>query len=59
MTKHWKTSLVGVLLIIGALAKAGAELAQGQHVDMTTLGAGISAGIGFLMAPDANKVQTK
>lgn len=59
ITTHWQTSLVGVLLIIGALAKAGAELAQGQHVDMTTLGAGLAAGIGFLRTPDSNKVGPK
>lgn len=59
MKKHWQTSLVGVLLIIGALCKAGAEFMQGQHVDTTTLGAGIMAGIGFLRTADSNKVVTK
>src|SRR5258708_3892000 len=47
---HWRTTLVGALLILGAAVKAGAELAQGQHVDFTALGAGVAAGIGFLKA---------
>lgn len=59
MKKHWQTSLVGVLLILGALIKAAVELLQGQHIDMTTLGAGLAAGLGFLRTPDSNKVQEK
>lgn len=51
---HWRTTLVGALLIVGAVAKAGAELAQGQHVDFTTLTAGVTAGFGFIKAADAS-----
>lgn len=55
--QHWRTTVVGALLILGALAKAGAELAQGQHVDFTTLGAGVMAGVGFIKAADGAAVR--
>ena len=55
--QHWRTSLIGVLLILGVLGKAGAEFLQGQHVDLTTLGAGVTAGIGFIKAADAKEVR--
>lgn len=57
MLQHWRTSLIGVLLIVGALGKAGAELLQGQHVDFTTLGAGVTAGLGFIKAADSAAVR--
>lgn len=54
---HWRTTLVGALLILGAAVKAGTELAQGQHVDFTSLGAGVAAGIGFIKAADGQAVR--
>lgn len=56
---HWRTTTIGVLLIVGALAKAGAELAQGQHVDLPTLCAALTAGYGFIKAADAVNVSAK
>lgn len=55
--QHWRTTLIGVLLILGTLAKAGAELAQGQHVDFVTLSAGLGAGWGFIQAADGKAVR--
>lgn len=59
MKKHWQTTALGVVLIVGALCKAAAEALQGQHVDMTVLIGGLTAGLGFLRTPDSNKVQEK
>jgi hypothetical protein len=55
--QHWRTTLVGALLIVGALAKAGAEFAQGQHVDFTLLAASVTAGIGFIKSADGAEVR--
>lgn len=54
--QHWRTTAIGALLILAALAKAGAELAQGHHVDYVTLSAGLGAGWGFIQAADGKAV---
>ena len=54
---HWRTTVVGALLIFGALSKATVELLQGQHIDFTTLTAGLTAGIGFIKAADSKAVR--
>lgn len=55
--QHWRTTGIGVLLILAALTKAGAELAQGHHVDYVTLSGGLTAGWGFIQAADGKAVQ--
>ena len=51
--KQWKTSLAGVLTIIAGLANAGLEYLHGQPVNMTTLLASVTSGIGLIHASDS------
>lgn len=53
---HWKTTLAGVLMIAGTLATfVGDWLAHGPPpaTSWSMLGAGLTAGVGFITAADA------
>lgn len=50
---HWRTTVAGILVIIGAGATALATVAQGGHVDWTQLGTVVAGGIGLVKAADA------
>lgn len=53
---HWKSTLVGALMIVGSVASfVGSWLAHGlpPAEQWTVLGAGITAGAGFLTTADA------
>lgn len=47
-----KTTVLGVLAIVGALVKAASEFFNGGHVDFAGLGAAVVAGIGLIHAAD-------
>lgn len=53
---NWKTTTLGVLTIVGAIAHAGVQYFSGQQIDFTVLMAGIAAGWGLFHAADASKV---
>ncbi len=53
---HWKSTLIGALMIVGSLASfVGSWLAHGvpPAEQWTVLGAGLTAGAGFLTTADA------
>lgn len=54
--KSWRTTLAGILAIVGTVAPIVGKVAQGGNVDLNDIGtaiAGISAGIGLIKAKDA------
>lgn len=53
---HWRTTALGVISIIAAIANAAIALLNGQHVDWVTTGSAISAGLGLVAAADAKNV---
>jgi hypothetical protein len=56
MKKDWKTTLAGVLTILGSLCTAGLLFLKGQQVAaIGTLTTGVPAGIGLIKASDASK----
>jgi hypothetical protein len=51
---NWRTSTLGILTIVAALAGAGKTfLATGQIPDLTAVVAAVMAGIGLVAARDA------
>jgi len=54
--QHWRTTLAGSLLILGAAVNAAAQLAQGHPVDWVTVGGAVTGGIGLIKAADAKAV---
>lgn len=54
MTKppSWRTTTLGILTILGTLTGAGISILNGGHLDMSTLSAGLTAGVGLIMAGD-------
>jgi hypothetical protein len=48
-----KTTVLGVLTVIVAVANAAIELLQGQPVDFATTAAAVMAGFGLIKAADA------
>lgn len=66
MIKHlfinWKTTSVGVMLVIGALVEIAYMIVEGKPVQKVEVQATLAAllgGIGLLAAGDANKSQSK
>jgi hypothetical protein len=56
MKKDWKTTVAGVLTILGSLCTAGLLFLKGQQVAaIGTLTTGVPAGIGLIKASDASK----
>ena len=57
MKKSWKTTVMGILTILGALAVAGNALLDNDpatNPDMGALWVSIMAGIGLITAKDSN-----
>lgn len=52
--KSWKTTILGILTILGTLIKLFIDLANGSPVNLEVTLAGLSAGIGLLLAKDFN-----
>jgi len=56
MMKSWKTTLAGVLTIVGALCTAGIAALKGQmEVAIGALTVGIPSGIGLMKSRDDDK----
>ena len=51
--KSWKTTTLGILTIIVAIATAGAEFLKTQSINWPALTLGITAGWGLVQAKDA------
>lgn len=51
--KSWKTTVLGILTILGALIPAGIALLKGQSPDLTALWPAVIAGFGLIFAKDA------
>ena len=56
--KDWKTTIAGVLTIIGTLTTAGIALVNKQPLNLPGTIAGITAGVGLIKAADS-KPQSK
>jgi len=56
MTKHWETTLAGVLTIVAGLANAGLAYLHGQPIPTAVTLTAITTGVGLIRAADANKV---
>lgn len=50
--KSWKTTVLGVLAIVGALIAAAQAVLAGHPIDFAALGSAIMAGIGLIAAKD-------
>lgn len=57
MQKNWKTSLVGILAIVSAVAYIGKKVVSAQPITEADLGILLSAltGAGLIAAKDHNK----
>ena len=53
MKANWKTTTLGILMILGALCNAAAQWIQGKQVDLATLGMAITGGMAAIKAADA------
>ena len=54
--KSWKTTTMGILNIVGAIATAGVLALKGQYeAAIAALSTGIPAGIGLIAARDNDK----
>jgi len=56
--KSWKTTLLGVLMIIGALSTAGVALMDNDpttNPDTALIMVAITGGVGLINAKDSNK----
>lgn len=54
--KSWRTTLAGILAIVGTVAPIVGKVAQGGAIDVNDIGtaiAGVSAGVGLIKAKDA------
>lgn len=49
-----KTTILGILAILGALVSAGSSMLQGHPVDFASVASAIMAGIGLITAKDHN-----
>jgi hypothetical protein len=57
--RSWRTTVIGVLTIIVAVAHAGLQLLNGQQPDLTATSAGVLAGLGFIHAADNKALPPK
>jgi len=57
--KSWKTTTAGVLTILGVLIQGGLALVNGHQPDFTTLSAGLTAGVGLILAADHSQLPPK
>jgi hypothetical protein len=53
MKENWKTTAIGVCMIVGALCNAAVEYAQHRPVQLPVLYATVTAGVGLIKAADA------
>jgi hypothetical protein len=53
-----KTTILGVLTILGTLVHAGIQFYTNQPLDFVTLASGISGGVGLIMAKDGSTHST-
>jgi hypothetical protein len=51
--KDWKTTVAGVLTIIGTLTNAGLGLLHSQPLNLPVVIAGITTGVGLIHAADS------
>ena len=54
--RSWRTTLAGIMAILGTVLPIVGKVAQGGTVDMNDIGtaiAGVSAGVGLIKAKDA------
>ena len=51
--KDWKTTIAGVLTIVGTLTTAGIALVNKQPLNLPGTIAGITAGVGLIKAADS------
>lgn len=56
--KNYKTTILGILTIIGTLCKAGLDLMNNTPIDYGIISAGISTGVGLFLAKDAGVTGT-
>jgi hypothetical protein len=56
--KSWKTNLLGLATVLGAVANFITDIANGNPVDLMTTITAITAGIGLMFARD-NKVTSE
>ena len=56
LTRSWRTTSLGILTIAGGVTTALIEYLQGKTVNIMTLAATLTAGMGLIHAKD-NKVQ--
>jgi hypothetical protein len=59
MTRSWRTTVLGVLTIIGTLTAGGIQLLNGHQPDLPTTIAGVTAGLGLLHAADNSELPPK
>ncbi len=52
--KSWKTTVMGILAILGAVIGIGTAYLQGQTIDYTSVIGSVMAGIGLIAAKDSN-----
>jgi hypothetical protein len=55
--KHPKTTILGILTILGAVVTAAISYLNGQHVDSALLLTAITGGWGLITAADGKKVE--
>jgi hypothetical protein len=48
----WRTTTLGALTILGVLVAAGNQYLTAGHIELAPIYAGISTGIGLIMAGD-------
>lgn len=53
MLRSWRTTALGVLMIVGAVSNAAVELLNGHQPDWQATALAIIGGIGMLFAKDA------
>jgi len=55
---NYKTTILGVLTILGIICKAALAILNSEPLDYSVLATGISAGVGLLLAKDAGVTGT-
>lgn len=57
--RSWRTTILGVLTIIGTLTSAGISLLNGHQPDLATTSAGVLTGLGLIHAADNKSLPPK
>lgn len=50
-----KTTILGALMILGGIVNAAVQYLQGHQIDLATLGATVTGGLGLIHAADEKK----